>query len=594
MATRAPESPGSREDTPAHGAPEASTSRQAPTSKSAGPPSDVTPLPRAPAPDEAESELRRLVRFLTTGPRRFALAVASSNHAGELLRRRRQAETLASAAGKKVATVTVTATSPVLAQLQRAAAEHDALFVVGLDKLLLDSLDGPVSSPLVEQLNWDRDHLVHAVPTRVVLWLRRAAVRQLALAARDLDDVVMTRCSFDVGVAPAPVNLMELGGALMTQGPGPERAVLSQTPSSPEELRLLDQRLSTADSESLEWANAARLRAHLAPQGEAEHALTLLGRASAIYARAGDELRQLQTELDAAMLRFLLGRYHEVAEHLRTLIIPMAKRMSHTRLQAANWLLAATHVALGRADDALQVLQTLRPEDLEVIGAGNSAGAAAQRVADLLLAQQRKDDALAGYRVAARLFLAVSDFVAYQKVQMPIAALLTEQGHIDESLALLREEALPTLRQAFTADTTAALYSTLVLLLNVRGELDEALGELHRHVQPALDKLAHKPTTPELAGAYLATYALLARRLRARDEPGDQRQADDLLGSARDLGRRLGLGEQALDQALAMAEPPDAPVGAAGAPLDDGAGENSTAAPVADAQSSTTPRRTDG
>jgi hypothetical protein len=140
---------------------------------------------------------------LTSGGTRFGLAVATYRE--EMRREAVIARASAAAAPLRVARLNLRSEpGGDLAQSWRAALERaaegvaGALLVTGLEPSLLDAL-GRVKQPVTPEialLNQRRDQLPGLLPARVVLWLRPEAEQALALSARDLNEVVLTRFAF--------------------------------------------------------------------------------------------------------------------------------------------------------------------------------------------------------------------------------------------------------------------------------------------------------------------------------------------------------------------------------------------------------------
>ena len=82
-------------------------------------------------------------------------------------------------------------------RLEEAAAESDAVFVHGLDALLLDLTGRSRQSPALAHLNQSRDLLPERVSARVVLWMSRRAYGAFRIEALDLSEVILTMAELD-------------------------------------------------------------------------------------------------------------------------------------------------------------------------------------------------------------------------------------------------------------------------------------------------------------------------------------------------------------------------------------------------------------
>lgn len=85
----------------------------------------------------------------------------------------------------------------VMRRLAAATVDAGAVFVVGLEQLLIGEDDRPRPTRALAKLNFDRDLLLARVPAPVVLWLSRRGTQALAQLAPDTFDVLRTTFELD-------------------------------------------------------------------------------------------------------------------------------------------------------------------------------------------------------------------------------------------------------------------------------------------------------------------------------------------------------------------------------------------------------------
>jgi tetratricopeptide (TPR) repeat protein len=171
-------------------------------------------------PVELGRELDRLFRFLTRPGPRFGLglAICRDPTAAEQLRERLRE--LVEAAGVKVGMVVFDAgdaRTDLVARMRAAAQRVDAVFVVGLDRLLLDDVGRIQHTSAVANLNQRRDSLPTLLDVRVVFWLGNAGNLSLRDQAWDLRQIMLTVADFEHQARPIqPPALIEAPGEVMT------------------------------------------------------------------------------------------------------------------------------------------------------------------------------------------------------------------------------------------------------------------------------------------------------------------------------------------------------------------------------------------
>ncbi|KIG16843.1 hypothetical protein DB30_04005 [Enhygromyxa salina] len=241
---------------------------------------------------DPESELRRLLRFMTRPGPRFGLALARYGdlRIAEAVRERLIVE--AASSGCYIATVELSRADQQVDLVSKFAAaigggdqRLDGLFVAGLERVLLDARGELSRAPSLSNLNQRRDRLPELLDARVVLWVAEPAYAAYAELLRDLSEVMLTSAKF-----PSRPTLVEQGrigdwpGWMTRVEPGAESAVLEQA----HRLAALHGRTSELLARGELAASVAGLFASL---GEQEQTQAWLERASNELERAGEPAR---------------------------------------------------------------------------------------------------------------------------------------------------------------------------------------------------------------------------------------------------------------------------------------------------------------
>jgi tetratricopeptide (TPR) repeat protein len=155
-------------------------------------------------PDEQHAEeareLDRLFRFLTRPGPRFGLGLAVSRDPAVANELRERLRRMIEVAGVKLSTVVFDAhdeREDLVARMRDAAQGVDAVFVLGLDRLLLDSAGRVWLTSAVANLNQRRDSLPALLNARVVFWLGKAGHSSMRDQAWDLRQIMMTVAEFE-------------------------------------------------------------------------------------------------------------------------------------------------------------------------------------------------------------------------------------------------------------------------------------------------------------------------------------------------------------------------------------------------------------
>lgn len=147
--------------------------------------------------DHDAHELDRIRRFLERSGPRFGMAIAIC---ADMVLAKRYREQLVAQTTAPIATVEFRhedARSDLVARIVAAATDAAAVFVVGLDRLVTDSLGNTRETSAVANLNQRRDELPGLVPARVVFWVSKAGHSSLLEVAWDLCQVMLTTAEFE-------------------------------------------------------------------------------------------------------------------------------------------------------------------------------------------------------------------------------------------------------------------------------------------------------------------------------------------------------------------------------------------------------------
>lgn len=246
--------------------------------------------------DGEAGELDRLARFLTRPGPAFGLAMATYADAVLAHDYRAQLIDRVGAQGCRVGIVEFGVDDDRVDLVGRiaaagaAGAEVDALFVIGLERLVVDARGRPRNSPAIANLNQRRDELPELWSVRVVFWLAKAAYPQLTDVAWDLVQVMLTTAEFE------RTRELEVQLESTRRRPPPSWMRLAderERPALEAQLRAVEE-LAESATDLHGIADAA------ASAGELAVRLGQLERAVPLLERSADALAQLSAFADAA------------------------------------------------------------------------------------------------------------------------------------------------------------------------------------------------------------------------------------------------------------------------------------------------------
>jgi tetratricopeptide (TPR) repeat protein len=472
-------------------------------------------------------EINRLFRFLTRTGLRFGLAIAICADRVLAAEAREQLRAQIRGAGLRVATLELHYDDErhnIVQMMVDASADADALFVVGLDRLVTDVFGRTRQTTAIANLNQRRDDLPQVLDVRVVFWVAKAAYPSLSDMAWDFCQVMLTTAELEATRELSNDQIARLD-AIRVETP-PEWLQLARADEAPQLQRQLQnfarlfENAATPRAAGDAAASAAELEIRL---GHMASARTWFERAIACHERAEqfDEAGRLSRR--RAEMALFAGELDDAQDH--------AKRARELARRAGNELDAALAQAIiaeivGRRGDVEAAIQTLENEVLPIL-------------------------------------VRLGDAAAQAEVLSKIANFREVRGELDEALELRKEQIAPLQQQAAVTrgggsrgTVPAAQQANVdrIVGLHVRkGELDEA----------ARLTLAAPSRS---AGSSLATIAEAQGNLEAaseiREREGGGVEPPDLVSQARALdGRAARLrSEGELEQALRVRREQELPI----------------------------------
>lgn len=355
-------------------------------------------------------EIHRLFRFLTrTGPR-FGLAIAICADRVLAAEAREQLREQVRAAGLRVATLELhydDERHDIVQMMADASADADALFVVGLDRLVTDVFGRTRQTSAIANLNQRRDDLPQVLDARVVFWVAKAAYPSLSDVAWDFCQVMLTTAELE---ATRELVIDEV----RVETP-PEWLQLARADEAPQLQRQLQNlaRLYETASDPRAAGDAAASVAELEIRlGHMASARTWFERAIAGHERAGQFGEAGRLSRRRAEMALFAGELDDAQEH--------AERARELARRAGNELDAALADGIiaeivGRRGDVEAAIATLEDEVLPIL-------------------------------------VRLEDAAAQAEVLSKIANFREVRGELDEALELRKEQIAPLQQQVASRD----------------------------------------------------------------------------------------------------------------------------------------------
>jgi tetratricopeptide (TPR) repeat protein len=403
------------------------------------------------------------------------------------------------------------------------------VMITGLEGAIAE----PATSPIVASLNLRRPEWPEKLPVPVVFWVNEHLAGALPREAPDFfdwrtDTVVFLDGAIEKLKAFAPrswysstnspltavermARIAELQSRLVANIDSEEPVVqktvvgwlgevadhMSLLGRPEEAMRLREKQLGLAEQlgfGQLYAATVGKIGEDLALQGRLVDALAYQQQAIPLFDAAGDERGVAIAEFKLARILLALGRQNEALEILTSSALPGLERLGERRETAiAHSMIATILNNRGEHDRALEILESRALPVFEELGDSHSRAATLVRIASVLQKQGRLEEALKLHDEALSIYQVLGDF----------------QG------------------RAFTLGKIADVHASL-------GDLDKAIEWRETKVLPILEAFELKP---DLAFGR----ALLAGDLLRRGRPTDREKALQLLDLAESAFEELGL-----------------------------------------------------
>jgi tetratricopeptide (TPR) repeat protein len=383
------------------------------------------------------AEINRLFRFLTrTGPR-FGLAIAIcadrvlAAEAREQLREQLRSE------GLRVATLELhydDERHDIVQRMIDASAGADALFVVGLDRLVTDVFGRTRQTTAIANLNQRRDDLPNVLDVRVVFWVSKAAYPSLSDVAWDLCQVMLTTAELEA--------TRELVIDPVRVDPPPEWLSLARADEAPQLQRQLQNFVRLYETATAKdpraagdaAASVAELEVRL---GHMASARTWFERAIACHERAGQFAEAGRLSRRRAEMALFAGELDDAQMHAKR-----ARKLADRAGSEIDAALAHAIVAeiVGRRGDVEAAIATLETAVLPIVARFGDAAAQAE-------------------------------------VLNKIANFREVRGELDEALELRKEQIAPLQQRAGATRGSAGVQANVDRIVNLhvrKGDLDEA------------------------------------------------------------------------------------------------------------------------
>jgi tetratricopeptide (TPR) repeat protein len=499
---------------------------------------------------QTTTDYERLVRFLISSGPTFGFAIA--RYADPRVRDRliEQATRDAQAAGLRAETLNLSRTkleghpnlADLLEQRLRPKKTEDAIravFIVQLEKFLVDPFGEARVSPSISVLNQSRDLLPKRIGARVVLWLTDAAANTFATFAHDLYDVALTHFRFEDRDDPMPI--MQYGRDIpqwLMAATDEDKLRLQREASLLETVfRSATNTASKADAAS----RIAQIYAVLIEPNEAKNwfeiALELFHEAKdkanegSVHVRYGDFLN-VRGDLDKARIHFKNA-------------LSIFERLNDESRVADSWGRIADILEIqGQLEEALEIRQTQQLPVYQKLGETQVEAITQAKIAIIFQAQGQLEEA---FKILQEMVLPVlkklGNTSAEAVTQGRIADILETRGQLDEALEIRQNHELPVYQKLRNIRWEAITQGKIAGVFQARGQLDEALMIRQEMVLPIFKKLGDKRSI-------LIEETNIANLLHQRNHPEDKPEIASLLQSALQSAREMRIPEAAQIETL--------------------------------------------
>jgi tetratricopeptide (TPR) repeat protein len=411
-----------------------------------------------------------------------------------------------------------------------------AVFIVQLEKFLIDPFGETRVSPSISVLNQSRDLLPRRIGARVVLWLTDAAANTFATFAHDLYDVALTHFRFEDRDDPIPIT--QYGKNI------PQWLIAAtdeNTPRLQREASLLETVFRSATniaSKADATFRIAQIRAILNEPIEAERwfkvTLDLYSQATIkigeveVRLQYGDFLFQrgdlfsarryyndalywyehTNNEYMAAFTRLKIidifrarGNFNRALGIIENQVLPVFIKFGDIREEAiTRATMAEIFEAQGQLNKALEIFQNQVLPVFIKLGDMRSEAITRGQIADILQAQGQLEEALEiRQNQTLPVFIKLGDTRAEAitrkqiaeslQAQERLANILEIQGQLKEALEIRQNQILPVFIKLGNTREEAIMRGKIADILQAQGQLEEALEIRQNQILPVFIKL---------------------------------------------------------------------------------------------------------
>jgi tetratricopeptide (TPR) repeat protein len=492
---------------------------------------------------QTTTDYERLVRFLISPGPTFGFAIA--RYADPRVRDRliEQATRDAQAAGLRAETLNLSRTKleghPNLADLleqrlrpKKTEAAVRAVFIVQLEKFLIDPFGETRVSPSISVLNQSRDLLPRRIGARVVLWLTDAAANTFATFAHDLYDVALTHFRFEDRDDPMPITQY---GRDIPQWLMP--ATDEEKPRLQREASLLETVFRSATNTASKADAAFRIAQIHAVLSETIEAKKWFEVALELFHEAKDKVNEGSVHVRYGDFLNMRGNLDKARIHFEN-ALSIFERLNDESRVADSWGRIADILEIqGQLEEALEIRQNQQLPVYQKLGETQVEAVTQAKIAVIFQAQGQIEKALEILQeIVLPIFKKLSNTSAEAVTQGKIADILETRGQIDEALEIRQNHELPIYQKLRNIRWEAITQGKIAGDFQVRGQLDEALMIRQEKVLPIFKKIGDKRST-------LIEEANIASLLHQLNHLEDKPKIASLLHSALQAAREMQIPE---------------------------------------------------
>ncbi len=451
---------------------------------------------------QAPTDYERLVRFLISPGPTFGFAIA--RYADPRVRDRliEQATRDAQTAGLRAETLNLSRTkleghpnlADLLEQRLRPKKTEDAIravFIVQLEKFLIDPFGEARVSPSISVLNQSRDLLPRRIGARVVLWLTDAAANTFATFAHDLYDVALTHFRFEDRDDPMPITHYgrDIPQWLMA-------ATDEDKPRLQREASLLETVFRSATNVASKVDAASRIAQIYAILSTPIEAKKWFEAALELYREVKDSNNEGKVHLRYGDFLYIKGDFDIALRHFENALSIYEHLNDKNMVADTKGRIAEIFQTRGQLDEALYIRQNQQLPVYQELGNIREEAITRGRIADIL----------------------------------------QSRGQLDEALYIRQNYELPVYQKLGDIRSETITLDQIAYILQFRGQLEEAIKIRQKLVLPVLKKLGDKRSI-------LVGETNIAILLNKRNHPEDKPEIASLLHSALQAAREMQIPE---------------------------------------------------